>query len=112
MGPRRVTSGDGENARVIFICAACAGEYGSEKLLNLGESTMKKMLSVVAVALAFGASAAYADEAAFTALDIDKDGMISVEEAKVDEALAAKFAELDANKDEKLDMTEFAAFVK
>lgn len=42
----------------------------------------------------------------FNAFDVDQDGLISLEEAKVDSTLSALFTELDSNQDGYLSLAE------
>lgn len=66
---------------------------------------MKKTY-LIAIASLIASPALLADEDRFNALDIDKDGRISLEEASVDPALSALFSELDSDKDGYLTMQE------
>jgi|GEM_PF-3579937 len=45
-----------------------------------------------------------------TKLDANHDGVISQEEAKANPALAARFSEIDANSDGRIEQAEFARF--
>lgn len=47
----------------------------------------------------------------FNALDRNRDGFISADEAALDARLSAAFAELDQSLDQRLDLAEFSAFV-
>jgi hyperosmotically inducible protein len=71
---------------------------------------MNKLL-VIALAAAF-ASAAWAQKkgtgnSAFDALDQNRDGLLSRQEAAGDKELAKRFAKFDANKDGRLNVDEF-----
>ncbi len=72
-----------------------------------------KMQSValwIVVALFAGCSAGGEEgSASFEALDKDKDGLISVREAKTDKQVAAQFAAADKNQDGFLSREEFGA---
>jgi Ca2+-binding EF-hand superfamily protein len=48
-------------------------------------------------------------EDAFTILDANRDGEVSIQETQVDDAIAARFAEADADNSGFLDSDEFAA---
>lgn len=50
---------------------------------------------------------ALADEALFIELDINSDGLISIEEAAADATVSAKFSELDLDKDGFISLEEF-----
>jgi Ca2+-binding EF-hand superfamily protein len=65
---------------------------------------MKKLIPLVA--LMFTSMTLIAAEDLITKLDSDNDGRISIGEALVDASLAAMFAELDANKDGYLSLSE------
>lgn len=67
---------------------------------------MKK--SILLSALLLTTSAVIAQQDKLDALDTDKDGRISIEEAASDPILSAVFAELDADKDGYLTTTELA----
>lgn len=74
--------------------------------------TIKKMCAVTTLLLvASSATLAWAGsvEKNFTALDADKDGFISKEEAQKEVNLDAVFDHADANGDGKLDLQEYAA---
>jgi Ca2+-binding EF-hand superfamily protein len=58
---------------------------------------MKKLL-ITGLLLA-ASSIAFAENEKFSVLDVDKDGLISLEEAKFDKALTEAFAKLDLNQD-------------
>lgn len=60
---------------------------------------MKKLLLASIVTFASFNLLANPEEMTVHPLDADKDGLISIEEAKVDTTLSAVFAELDLNKD-------------
>ncbi|MCU7907159.1 MAG: EF-hand domain-containing protein [Candidatus Thiodiazotropha sp. (ex Epidulcina cf. delphinae)] len=70
--------------------------------------TMKRTL--VALAAAGFAVVVSAGEDAFTKLDADADGHISVEESISDERLYQGWATADANDDGEIDAAEFSAF--
>lgn len=67
---------------------------------------MKRL--VILTALSAFALAAQADEKTFTALDLDKDGKVSMEEAKASEALVKVFKQLDQDQDGFLSKAEMA----
>ena len=71
---------------------------------------IKALLMVVALLSAAGTGAQEAT-ASFTALDQDKDGMISVTEARGDKKVSAQFATADKNQDGFLSRAEFDAIV-
>lgn len=64
---------------------------------------------VVAMALAVLATPAFAQDAAlvFTALDADKDGRVSLAEAKKNPVVTQNFAAADKNRDNALSREEF-----
>ena len=75
----------------------------------------KRALFIVSVASAivfFAGSAAGAEEYAqtFEQIDVDGDGYISVEEARVREGLSDKLLIIDTDADGKLNSAEFSAF--
>ncbi len=70
---------------------------------------VQKVYCLTLAALMLTVSAAFASDEPI-ALDVDKDGAISVQEAEVMPELSEQFVQLDVNKDGKLDMVEFAAF--
>ena len=57
-----------------------------------------------------GTRAGQAAAAPFGALDADRDGYLSMEEAKAQPALATQWDSADINRDNRLDQAEFAAF--
>ena len=71
---------------------------------------IKALLMVVALLTAAGTGAQEAT-ASFAALDQDKDGMISVTEARGDKKVSAQFATADKNQDGFLSRAEFDAIV-
>lgn len=73
---------------------------------------MTKLLLVLTVSLFSLAITAQEPAEEVHALDTDKDGLISAEEAKQDPALSAIFEELDANKDGFLSKQELDALTK
>ena len=60
---------------------------------------MKKLLLVSILAVASLNVLAQSQEVPVHPLDTDKDGLISMDEAKIDSTLSALFAELDINQD-------------
>jgi Ca2+-binding EF-hand superfamily protein len=80
------------------------------------ETNMDRQFKAFLTMLAFllGAAPAGAQDTAssFAALDKDKDGMISVTEAKADKQIAAKFAVADKDQDGFLSRAEYDAIVK
>ncbi|MCC2615539.1 EF-hand domain-containing protein [Aestuariibacter halophilus] len=66
---------------------------------------MKKLMMAATALLALNA---YAEQDAMKALDTDKDGKVSVEEAAKDAGLAAVFAKLDSDQDGYLTASEMA----
>jgi len=68
---------------------------------------MRKLAIVSVIALSSGLTFA---GSTYEALDADKDGVISAEEAQADPELAGKFKDLDKNQDNRLDAAEFARF--
>lgn len=67
---------------------------------------MKNLILVLSILLT--TTAVIADEDKFSQLDADEDGLISIEEAAADAALAAVFTELDVDKDGYLTPAEYA----
>ncbi|HKE45720.1 MAG TPA: hypothetical protein VKB41_14410 [Steroidobacteraceae bacterium] len=72
---------------------------------------LKAFLMMLGFLLAAPAGAQDA-ASSFAALDKDKDGMISVTEAKADKQIAAKFAAADKDQDGFLSRAEYDAIVK
>ncbi|EAR07927.1 hypothetical protein MED297_15395 [Reinekea sp. MED297] len=73
------------------------------------ENTMKKTLLTAAIMTT--ATLAIAEDALeFSAVDADSNGLISMEEAAVNEALLDSFSALDLDVDGNLTEDEFAAF--
>ena len=71
---------------------------------------MQSVALWIVVALFAGCSAGGEERgASFEALDKDKDGLISVREAKTDKQVAAQFAAADKNQDGFLSREEFGA---
>jgi hypothetical protein len=60
---------------------------------------MKKLLLLSIVTFVSLNSFAVTEEITVHPLDIDKDGLISIDEAKADNTLSAIFSELDINQD-------------
>ena len=60
---------------------------------------MKKLLLAFFVTFVSLSVLAKSDEMAVHTLDTDKDGLISMDEAKIDSTLKAIFSELDLNQD-------------
>jgi Ca2+-binding EF-hand superfamily protein len=60
---------------------------------------MKKLLLAFFVTFVSLSVLAKSDEMAVHTLDTDKDGLISMDEAKIDSTLSAIFSELDLNQD-------------
>jgi len=60
---------------------------------------MKKLLIVSTISFASLVVFADSDEMKVHPLDADKDGLISVAEAKIDSTLSALFSDLDVNQD-------------
>lgn len=58
------------------------------------------------------AGASMAAEPTFESLDVDKDGVITIIEAKADRNVAARFSTADKNQDGYLTRTEFDAMPK
>ncbi len=69
----------------------------------------KKVCSLILGVLMLTVSAVCA-ESNVVSLDVDKDGAISVQEARVMPELLEQFAQLDVNGDGKIDMAELAAY--
>ena len=69
---------------------------------------MRKFLLLVGLmAVLAAARAQNAPQMTFEQLDTNKDGRISVSEARKDKAVAARFSKADANQDGYLDRAEF-----
>jgi hypothetical protein len=60
---------------------------------------MKKLLLASIISFASFSVLADSGEKTIHPLDTDKDGLISVEEAKIDSTLSALFSDLDVNQD-------------
>ena len=74
---------------------------------------MNKILPTIAtVTLLIGAAAAAAEEPTFSAVDKNRDGYISRDEASMAPDVLKLFATVDANHDDRLSPTEYAAAVK
>ena len=71
---------------------------------------MTKKIFYATLATLFLATGTVCAGNSFETLDVDKDGAISQIEADAMPELAKQFADLDMNKDGKLDMDEFALF--
>jgi hypothetical protein len=72
---------------------------------------MMKKYTLTALALMTVSGLAWAGSgaASFQDLDSNRDGQITLDEAKKSPEVKAKFTQVDANKDGKLDAAEFAA---
>jgi len=68
-------------------------------------ATALTLIAVSGVAWAAGGS----DKASFQNLDTNRDGQISLDEAKKSSTVSKNFSQVDINKDGKLDAAEFAA---
>lgn len=73
---------------------------------------MKKLLLASIITFASHNVLADSEEMKVHPLDADKDGLISVDEAKIDSTLTAIFADLDVNHDGYLSQLELAAKVE
>lgn len=71
---------------------------------------MKKII-YFALPIMFVVSSAYANDV-ITALDVDKDNLVNMEEAKILPDLLAQFETLDKNKDNMIDATEIIEYRK
>jgi Ca2+-binding EF-hand superfamily protein len=71
---------------------------------------MNKSIALVVGLLISVFSAQTLAESAFSQYDVDGNGVISLEEASVNEALAAQFSELDTDQSGDLSEAEFAKF--
>ncbi len=71
---------------------------------------MTKKIFYATLATLFLATGTVCAGNSFETLDVDKDGAISQIEADAMPELTKQFADLDMNKDGKLDMDEFALF--
>lgn len=71
---------------------------------------MKKILYFV-MPIMFAVSNGYANDV-ITALDVDKDNLVNMEEAKILPDLLAQFETLDKNKDNMIDATEIIEYRK
>ena len=71
---------------------------------------MKKIM-YLALPIMFVVSNAYANDV-ITALDVDKDNLVNMEEAKILPDLLAQFDTLDKNKDKMIDATEIIEYRK
>jgi len=69
----------------------------------------KHTLTALALMTASGLAWAGSGAASFQDLDSNREGQITLDEAKKSPDLKAKFTQADANKDGKLDAAEFAA---
>ncbi|WP_339720270.1 hypothetical protein [uncultured Paraglaciecola sp.] len=67
---------------------------------------MKKLLLASVLGFATLSVFAESEEMAIHPLDTDKDGLVSIDEAKIDTTLSAIFAELDINQDGYLSQLE------
>lgn len=74
------------------------------------DRVLKAFLMVLAL-LTAGGSGAQEAKTTFAALDQDKDGLISVTEARADKKVSAQFAAADKNQDGFLSRAEFDAIV-
>jgi Ca2+-binding EF-hand superfamily protein len=74
---------------------------------------MNALIKVAALAALSTSTAAFAAESgAFSKLDTNGDGKISMDEAKADPDISAKFAELDTDKNGSLTSSEMKAGAK
>ena len=71
---------------------------------------MKKIFSV-AMLITLAAATCYANDV-IKALDVDKDNLVNLEEAKILPELLAQFESLDQNKDHMLDAKEILEYRK
>lgn len=69
----------------------------------------KHILTALALMAVSGLSWAGSGAVSFQDLDTNRDGQITLDEAKKSPEVKAKFTQADANKDGKLDAAEFAA---
>ncbi|MHB1141552.1 MAG: hypothetical protein ACYC1T_07340 [Sulfuricaulis sp.] len=69
----------------------------------------KHTLTALALMAASGLAWAAGGAASFQELDTNRDGQITLDEAKKSPDLKANFTQADANKDGKLDAAEFSA---
>ncbi len=69
----------------------------------------KHTLTALALMTVSGLAWAGSGAASFQDLDSNRDGQITLDEAKKSPEVKAKFTQADANKDGKLDAAEFAA---
>lgn len=69
----------------------------------------KSTLTALALMTVSGLAWAGSDAASFQNLDSNRDGQITLDEAKKSPEVKAKFTQADANMDGKLDAAEFAA---
>jgi Ca2+-binding EF-hand superfamily protein len=72
-------------------------------------TTMKRILTALALSLLSGTALAQDTEAVFVALDTDQDGSISEMEAQRNEIVSEHFALADTNDDDSLSREEFNA---
>jgi hypothetical protein len=71
---------------------------------------MKKQLATALTLIAItGAAWAGSGNVSFQKLDTNRDGQISLDEAKKSSTVSKNFSQVDINKDGKLDAAEFAA---
>ena len=69
----------------------------------------KHTLTALALMMVSGLAWAGSGAASFQDLDTNRDGQITLDEAKKSPELKSNFTQADANKDGKLDAAEFAA---
>ncbi len=69
----------------------------------------KHLLTALALMAVSGLAWAGSGKVSFQDLDTNRDGQISLDEAKKSPEIAKKFVRADANQDGKLDAAEFAA---
>lgn len=69
----------------------------------------KYTLTALALMTVSGMAWAGSGDASFQDLDTNRDGQITLDEAKKSPDVKARFTQADANKDGKLDAAEFAA---